>query len=219
MDIAIIGAGNIGGTLGRLLVAAGHRVRFGVRNPDAVLTLVAELGPRSDAGDVTTAISSGEAMIFAGPFGAWPEFAAENRDALAGKPVIDAANPYPARDGEMAAKIVASGTGSAGFVAGLLPRSPVVKAFNSIYWIDLRDLAGRPGERLAMPIAGDDRDAVALAARLADDAGFDPVFVGDLSRSVELDPGSPVYARSMTAAQVRYTLGLTVSPTEEGSLT
>lgn len=208
MDIGIIGAGNIGGTLGRLLVNAGHRVQFGVRNASKWAELVAELGPQATAKSATEAATFGEAVIFARPFGAWPEFAAETHEALTGKVVIDAANPYPARDGAMADAVIASGDGSAVYVAGLLPRSRLVKAFNSIYWIDLRDQAGRDGERLAMPIAGDDGSALTLTGQLASDAGFDPVVVGGLAKSIDLDPGSSIYAKSMTAVQVRSTLGL-----------
>lgn len=199
MKIGIIGAGHIGGTLGHLLSGVGHDILYGTRNPAAVA---------SAAGTAAEAADFGEVVIFAGPFGAWPDFARNSAPALAGKVLIDASNPYPDRDGPMAAQVVASGKGSATYVAELLPDSHVVQAFNTIYWIDLRDQAGRAGEKLAMPIAGDHAEAVAIAAGLARDAGFDPVVVGGLDRSLDLDPGSPIYAKSMTAAAVRATLGL-----------
>ena len=122
------------------------------------------------------------------------------------KTVVDTANPYAARDGELATSIAASGGGSGSYTAHLLPGAHVVKAFNTVYWMDLRDQANRQGELLAMPIAGDDGLAVELATQLAQSAGFEPVLVGALARSAELDPGSPIYAKSMTAAQVRSTL-------------
>jgi hypothetical protein len=199
MKIGMIGAGKIGGTLGHLLSGAGHEVLYGTRNPAAV---------SADAGTPAEAAAFGEAVIFAGPFGAWPEFARQNAAVLEGKAVIDASNPYPDRDGPMAAEVVASGQGSAAYVAALLPGARLVQAFNTVYWIDLRDQAGRAGERLAMPIAGDDAGALAIARALARDAGFDPVVVGGLDRSIDLDLGSPIYAKSMTAAAVRTILGL-----------
>jgi hypothetical protein len=200
MKIGIIGAGHIGGTLGHLLSGAGHEILYGTRNPAAV---------SAKAGTPAEAATFGEVVLFAGPFGAWPDFARGNSAALAGKILIDASNPYPDRDGPMAEAVVASGKGSAASVRDLLPDCRLVQAFNTIYWIDLRDQAGRAVEKLAMPIAGDDAGAVATAAALARDAGFDPVVVGGLERSIELDPGSPIYAKSMTAAQVRAALGLT----------
>lgn len=208
MKIGIIGAGNIGGTLGRHWVHVGHDVVFGVRSPGTVGVLVNELGEHASAGSPSDAAAAGEVVVFAGPFGAWPAFTAENGAALAGKVVIDASNPYPARDDAVAEEAVKSGAGSARFVAGLLPGSHVVKAFNTVYWVDLRDKAHAPSPRLAMPIAGDDLAALALAGRLATEAGFDPVIVGGLSEAVTLDPGSPIYAKSYSADQVRKALGL-----------
>ncbi len=199
MKIGMIGAGKIGGTLGQLLEDAGYDVRYGTRNPSA-----------SDAKGMAAAGAAqfGSVVIFAGPFGAWPDFAAENAKSLAGKVLIDASNPYPERDGPMAQEVIASGKGSAAYVASLLPGCRLIQTFNTVYWVDLRTEAGRSGERLAMPMVGNDTDALDVASRLARDAGFDPVVVGGLSRSIDLDPGSPIYAKSMTAAQVRVALGL-----------
>lgn len=208
MNIAIIGAGNIGGTLGRHWVKAGHDVIFGVRHPGALSGLLAELGPHARAGSAAEAVQSAPVIVFAGPYGAWPEFARGHLDALHGKTVIDAANPYAARDGAIVEAVSHTGQGSGVYTAHLLPGVHVVKAFNTIYWVDLLNQAHRQGELLAMPMAGDHGAAKDVADQLARDAGFEPVWVGGLARSADLDPGSPIYAKSMTAAQVRETLGI-----------
>jgi 8-hydroxy-5-deazaflavin:NADPH oxidoreductase len=208
MDLAIIGAGNIGGTLGRLWVRAGHRVMFGVRKPQALQALLAELGGAARAGSADEAARSAEVLVFAGPYGAWPEFARENLDTLKGKVVVDAANPYAARDGAIVDAVAHMGGGAGTYTAHLLPGAHLVKAFNSMYWVDLRDQAHRAGERLAVPMAGDHDAANGVVAQLATEAGFDPVWVGGLARSAALDPGSAIYAKSMTAAQVRAALHL-----------
>jgi 8-hydroxy-5-deazaflavin:NADPH oxidoreductase len=208
MNLGIIGAGNIGGTLGRLWVRGGHRVTFGVRKPQGLQSLLAELGRSAQAGSAAEAAGSAEVLVFAGPYGAWPEFARENMDALEGKVVVDAANPYAARDGAIVDAVAHMGGGAGTYTAHLLPDAHVVKAFNSIYWVDLRDQAHRAGERLAMPMAGDHDAANGVVAQLATEAGFDPVWVGGLARSAALDPGSAIYAKSMTAAQVRAALNL-----------
>jgi 8-hydroxy-5-deazaflavin:NADPH oxidoreductase len=208
MDLAIIGAGNIGGTLGRLWVRAGHRVMFGVRKPQALQALLAELEGAARAGSADEAACSAEVLVFAGPYGAWPEFARENLDTLEGKVVVDAANPYAARDGAIVDAVAHMGGGAGTYTAHLLPGAHLVKAFNSMYWVDLRDQAHRAGERLAMPMAGDHDAANGVVAQLATEAGFDPVWVGGLARSAALDPGSAIYAKSMTAAQVRAALHL-----------
>lgn len=208
MRIGIIGAGNIGGTLGRLLVTAGHHVRFGLRNPAAAEALVEELGSRPSAGSQRSAIDFGDCLVFAGPFLAWPGFAQDHGAALAGKVVIDAANPVPSRDGAVAAEVNKNGQPSGAYVAGLLPAGHIAKAFNTVYWMDLRDKAFQTPVRLGMPFAADHPDAVRNTEHLARDAGFDPINIGLLSQAGALEPGSAIYAKSMTAAQIAATLRL-----------
>ena len=210
MKISIIGIGNIGGTLGRHWIRAGHEVFFGVRRPEAAQTLVLELGGLAGAGTPADAVRSAPLLVFAAPYGAWPEFARLHAHALKGKTVVDTANPYAARDGAVVDAIARAGGGSGTYTSHLLPGAHVVKAFNTVYWVDLRDQAHRPGEKLAMPLAGDQDAANDVVAQLARDAGFDPVWVGGLARSADLHPDSPIYAKSMTAAQVRAALGLAI---------
>lgn len=208
MKIGIIGAGNIGGTIGRLWVSAGHDVLFAVRNGRRIEAMVAGLGERAAIGSADEAAAFGPVLLFAAPFGAWPDFALENADAMAGKVVIDAANPYRRRDGEVVDAVEALGRGAAGYVATLLPRSRVVKAFNSIAWSDLRDLAHRPSPRLAIPLVGDDQAALATATKLIEDAGYDVVPAGSLATSARIDPGACAYAQSLGADDLRRVLSM-----------
>jgi 8-hydroxy-5-deazaflavin:NADPH oxidoreductase len=206
MNIGIIGAGNIGGTLGTLWVQAGHQILFGTRHPENVLALSARL--RSKAGSPADAAKFGDVVVFAAPYGAWPDFARSNAAVLANKVVIDAANPYGTRDGAIARQVARSGLGAGGYTATLLPKSRVAKAFNSVIWLDLRDNAHRGGDPLAIAVAGDDPGALRTVALLARDAGFEAVVVGGLCRSAILDPGGPAYARSVTAQGLKRILGL-----------
>ena len=207
MKIGIVGAGHIGGTIGQLLSRAGHQIRFGVRNPALLSELLSEI-PGSAAGSASDAVRFGDAIFFAAPFHVWPEFALQNEKTLSGTTLIDTANPNTERDGPIAAEVRKSGRGSIAFTASLLPRSYVVKAFNTIHWADLRDKARRPGERLAMPIAGQDANGIAIAKLLAKDAGFDPIVLEGEDGFRQLDPGSLIYAKSYTATQIRTTLNL-----------
>jgi 8-hydroxy-5-deazaflavin:NADPH oxidoreductase len=209
MKIGIIGAGNIGGTLGRLWVQAGHHVRFGVRDPARVLPLLDELGLGVSAGSARAAAAYGEVVVYAGPYRAWPEVAQDILSSVQGKIIADASNTYGERDGSFIVDAVAQmRKGSGTYTAHLLPGAHVVKAFNTIYWIDLRDKAFAPGQLLAMPMAGDDAAALKIIGELATDAGFEPVAIGGLDRSADLDPGSTIYAKSYTAEQVRKILAL-----------
>jgi hypothetical protein len=120
--------------------------------------------------------------------------------------VLDTCNPYPSRDGDMAIEARRLSTGVAD--PQFLPGTRLVRAFNAINSGDLSSEAHRAGEPVAIPLAGDDAQALAVAQRLVRDAGFEPVVVGPLSRAREFDVGTAVYTRLLTAAQLRAALGL-----------
>jgi predicted dinucleotide-binding enzyme len=85
---------------------------------------------------------------------------------------------------------------------------PVVKAFNTIYAKHLLE-NGRPprdGERIALPVAGDDPNAKAVVSRLIDELGFDAVDTGGLDDSWRQQPGTPVYAADLPAEKARQAL-------------
>ncbi|HXL97503.1 MAG TPA: hypothetical protein VN925_03950, partial [Steroidobacteraceae bacterium] len=123
-----------------------------------------------------------------------------------GKIVLDTGNPYPERDGDMALQARKKGTGVAS--AEFLPGVRLVRAFNAINYKDLANEAHRAGERVAIPLAGDDSHALAVASQLVKDAGFEPVVVGPLSSAKRFDVGTPVYVQLLTARQLRARLGL-----------
>ena len=83
-----------------------------------------------------------------------------------------------------------------------------MKGFNTVYFKTLESEAHRQGDRVGIPLASDDHDAVELVAGLVRDAGFDPVIVGPLARGKEFEPGTPVYNTGMSGREVRARLGL-----------
>jgi predicted dinucleotide-binding enzyme len=206
LRIGIIGTGQIGGTLARLWVAAGHEVLISSRHPDRLKALAASLGPRARVGTPREAAVFGEVVLVSVPYGALPQVGRDLKAELAGKVVLDTCNPYPSRDGEMAVAARKIGTGVAD--PQFLPGVRLVRAFNAINSGDLASQAHRAGEPIAIPLAGDDSQALAVAERLVRDAGFAPVVVGPLSRAREFDVGTPVYTRLMTAPELRKALGL-----------
>ena len=206
LKIGIIGAGQIGGTLGRLWVEAGHEVLLSSRHPEELRSLAQSLGPRARVGTPREAARFGDVVLVSVPYGALPQVGRDFRAELAGKVVLDTCNPYPQRDGPMAIEARTRGTGVAS--AQYLPGVRLVRAFNAINAGDLRSEAHRGGAPIAIPLAGDDPQALAIAQRLVRDAGFEPVVVGPLSRAREFDVGSAVYTRLMTAPQLRQALGL-----------
>jgi predicted dinucleotide-binding enzyme len=194
MRIGMIGTGNIGGTLARLLVGAGHEVVVAnSRGPGAVAGLVAELGERAAGATAAGAAEAGEVVIVAIPFPKYTELPAP---ALAGKIVVDANNDWSgAGGGELSSSEV---------IAATLPGAVVVKAFNTIHFAHLRvegTPAGTPGRR-AIPIAGDDAGAKATVAALIDEIGFDAYDVGSLADGRRIEPGSPAFNVGLTRDEI-----------------
>jgi 8-hydroxy-5-deazaflavin:NADPH oxidoreductase len=206
LKIGIIGTGHIGGALATLWVGAGHEVLMSSRHPQELQALAHSLGPRARVGTPLEAARFGEVVLISVPYGALPQVGRDLKSELAGKIVLDTGNPYPERDGPMAVEARRKGTGVAS--AEYLPGVRLVRAFNAINSGDLRSEAHRKGAPIAIPLAGDDRQALQVAEQLVRDAGFAPVVVGPLSRAREFDVGTPVYTRLMTEPQLRQALGL-----------
>lgn len=206
MKIAIVGAGNIGGTLTRRFRALGHEVFVAnSRGPQSLKPLAVETGAKPV--DVVAAARSGDVVVVTIPMKSIPDlprdlFEGVREDVV----VIDTGNYYPRnRDGRLPG-IEESRTESE-WVSGHLGRR-VVKAFNNIYAQHLMERgkpAGSP-ERIALPVAGDNPNDKAVVMRLLEQLGFDGVDAGPLSESWRQQPGSPVYATDFDAEGVRRAL-------------
>lgn len=192
LKIATIGSGHIGGTLGTLWVKAGHPVMFSSRHPEELKSLVDSLGPLASAGTPAEAIAFADVVLLAVPYGAMPQIARDYGPALAAKAlVLDATNPVVQRDGDVAVQAREKGVGVA--AAELLPGVRLVRAFNAISSLRLPEDGQRaPSERIGMPMAGDDADALALASSLARAIGLEPVVIGPLAMGKYLLPGTPL---------------------------
>jgi 8-hydroxy-5-deazaflavin:NADPH oxidoreductase len=206
--IGIVGSGNIGGTVGTLLGKAGYEIFYSSRHPESLSGLVEETGPNARAGSVAEAIAFGDIVIVSVPMKALREFDEETRQSLKGKIVIDTSNPYPERDGAMAVEARQDPGGMGTVVARLLPGARIVRAFNSVYFEDLKKTVNKKGEKIGIPIASDDQDGLDAAVELVQRAGLDPVVVGGLAKSKLFDVGTPVYAMSASAREIREKLGL-----------
>jgi hypothetical protein len=207
MRIGIIGAGMIGSTLAKLWVDAGHGVRMASRHPEQLRELVERLGKLASAGTPTDAAEFGDVVMLTVPLKAVPDLATDLRSSLSGKVVLDTGNAYERRDGDVARQASAHAAGSAGWAAAMFPESRWVKAFNTVYFKTLQREAHRGGDRLGIPLAGDDQDALRTAADLVRDAGFDPVIVGPLVRGREFEPNSRPYNTGMGGSELRALFG------------
>jgi len=157
MRIAAIGKGNIGGTLGTRWAAAGHEVRFGVRDP----------GPEEHG--VGGAIEASEVVLLAVPGGAVDDVLTEHGEALGGRLVIDATNAVGADRMSHVEEI-----------ASAAPTATVVRAFNTVGWEVFDDPAFDAGSADLFWCGPD--ESVAAVEELVRAIGMDPVRVGDLDR-------------------------------------
>lgn len=181
MQIAIIGAGNVGGALASATVRAGHAVTLAATDAAKLAQTAAASGASAAASNLD-AVRDADLVILAVPHAAVAGIASELRDSLQGKVVVDSTNPL----NETFSDLVTTGRSAAEELQDALPGVPVVKAFNTIF-------AGRHGNptEVGQPldafIAADDADAKAKVGELAGSLGYRVIDAGSLrmARSLE----------------------------------
>ena len=205
MNIGIIGAGHIGGTLTRRFSALGHKVFVAnSRGPETLTDLAKETGATPVT--VKEAARAGQVVIISIPLKSEPQLPKDLfADAASSTVVVDTGNYYPQRDGRI--EEIENGMTETRWVSKQL-NWPVVKAFNNIYAQHLLELGKPKGtpERIALPVAGDDKAAKDVVMRLIDELGFDPIDSGGLDDSWKQQPGTPVYGTDFDAQGVRRAL-------------
>jgi 8-hydroxy-5-deazaflavin:NADPH oxidoreductase len=200
MDIGIIGAGHIGGSLTRRLTSLGHTVRVAnSRAPETLSELAAETGATAvwakdaaaDADLVIVSIPQKNVVDLA------PGIVLGSKP---GAPVLETNNYYPQqRDGRIDA--IEDGMPESVWVSEHLG-APVFKVFNGIFWKHLLANGQPPNTpgRIALPVAGDDPLGKEIVFKLVDELGFDPIDGGSLAESWRQQPGTPVYGKDFDAA-------------------
>jgi predicted dinucleotide-binding enzyme len=198
MKIAIIGAGNVGGALGKAWAKAGHSIIFGVRNPGHGKTQppLAEIGAAATAVMVPDAARSADIIVLATP---WPAVA----DAISamgdirGKVLIDCTNPLSlGGDGSLSLSL-GSTTSGGEEVEKLAAGAQVVKAFNTYGWENFAN-STYPNAAELKPVmfyCGDHDAAKETVHKLAADLGFDPVDTGGLGMARSLEPLALLWIR------------------------
>ena len=184
MRIAILGAGQVGGRLGRIWAEAGHEIIFGL--PGSVIPqvqeLLSEIGPNARAATVPAAAAAGEVVVVATP---WPvtREAVGHAGDLAGKIVIDCTNPLLP---DLSGLDVPAGSSAGEEMAKWASGARVVKAFNTVAASTI-GCATCGGTVLTCFYCGDDVDAKQITRDLIALTGFDPLDVGSLDKSRMLE--------------------------------
>ena len=178
MRIAIIGAGNVGSTLGRAWQQRGHEITYGVRHPDD--SRYTELG--AAVTDNATAAADADVVAVCTPWQG-TRAAVTSCGDLSGKVLIDCTNPLTP---DFTALELGHTTSGAEQIAGWAPGARVCKAMNQIGapMMDAPTLPSPP----VMFVCGDDADAKDVAAQLVRELGFETHDAGDLTAARLLEP-------------------------------
>ena len=177
MNIAILGTGNIGSTLGTKWIKAGHSVYFGTRNPQKpeVQALLKSLGANAHAASIEQAIQSSEVVLFAIPGNTMDETITANAHALDGKIIIDAAN-----------KITSPVMDSLATFAAQVPTAKLYRAFNNYGWENFESpqFGSNTADLFFCGTEGDSRKSV---EKLIADVGLNPVYLGGTDQAAVVD--------------------------------
>lgn len=197
MKIGIIGSGNIGGNLGKHWAKAGHEVLFTSRHPEQLNQLVQETGGKSKAVNLDEAWeANADVYLLAVPFKAIDKLSELYAGEYGNKVIIDATNPYPERDGQMAQDVRDSNRNASDYTAMKFGTAKTAKAFNTIFADHLKDRAFRDTDKLAIPFAAQDEDSKKVTQQLIEDIGFDAVYIGGLEKTHIMDPDQKIYGKS-----------------------
>jgi predicted dinucleotide-binding enzyme len=175
MNIAIIGAGNVGRTLGTALRSKGHTVIYGSRDPAK--------HPERNVRSVADALVGAEAVILATPWIVTEALVVQHADDLAGKIVIDATNPiHPS----LARLAVAANSSGAELLQSQARQAKFFKAFNST-GVNVMAQPRFAAGNAAMFVAGPDGADKDVVLRIVADVGFEPIDAGDLKAARQLE--------------------------------
>jgi len=171
MRIAVLGAGNIGGTLGSKWIQAGHDVSFGVRDTQSLKTVYSlEQAKGAKATDVSCAIRDSEVILFSVPWKTVPEVAQSHAMDLNGKVLIDATNNF-------AGPVI----NNLQTLQEAAPKAIIYRAFNSLGW----EVFANPiidGQTADLFYSGPDGETRQQIHKLIEEVGLHPVWVGDNDR-------------------------------------
>ena len=196
MATAIIGIGNLGGTVARELASGGEPVILSASSQAKARKLAAEIGGAASAAlNNRDAIQRADNVLLALWLSSTREVIGEVVDLLRGKLVIDPSHPVSvAADGTFT-RTLPEGQSSGELVASLLPQGTrFVKAFGSMGATQLASNADRTPQRAVLFYATDDAKAAAEVERLIQIAGFDPVRAGGATKSARIEVGGDLHA-------------------------
>jgi predicted dinucleotide-binding enzyme len=207
LTTAIIGVGNLGGTVARHLVAGNELVVLAAADEAHAKALADELGPKASAASVEDAIAGADFVVLATWLDQTKELVPAQTRLLENKVVVDPSNPIGFDENGGMIRTLPEGESSGSVVAGLLPAGAhYVKAFGSLGADQLATSANRE-PRVVLFYATDDDAAEATAQRLIRAAGFEPLKVGGVSDAGRIEgPDGELQGRIFDLDEARATI-------------
>jgi len=207
MTTAIIGVGNLGGTVARHLVSGGESVVLAAKDESRAQSVANELGPNASAASVEEAIAGADVVVLATWLDQTRELVPARTRLLKDKVVVDPSNPIGFDENGQMFRTLPQGEAAGSIVAGLLPESAhYVKAFGTLGADQLATSANRE-PRVVLFYATDDDAAEATAQRLIRAAGFEPLKVGGVSDAGRIEgPDGELQGRIFDLGGARATI-------------
>jgi len=196
MATAIIGIGNLGGTVARELASGGEPVILSASSQAKARKAAAQIGSAASAAlNNRDAVQRADNVVFALWLDPMREVIDEVADLLPGKLVIDPSNPVSvAADGTLT-RTLPEGQSSGELVATMLPQGTrFAKAFGSMGATMLASNAFRQPQRAVLFYATDDPAAASEVERLIRVAGFDPAPAGGVAKAGRIEVGGDLHA-------------------------
>lgn len=201
--IGILGAGKVGIVLAQLALKAGYEVIIANSGPASQIALTIEvLAPGAVASDALGVAKEADIVILALPLSKYSSIDAES---LANKVVIDAMNYWWEVDG-IQDKFTNPLQATSELIQDYLNQSIVIKAFNHMGYHDIYDESriDRLGDRKAIAVAGDHKQAINDVMEIVKNLGFDPINIGSLAESIKLEPGSAAFGANVSKDELGY---------------
>jgi predicted dinucleotide-binding enzyme len=195
MGTAIIGVGNIGGTVARNLVRGGEPVVLAAQDEVHAAALAKELGDLARAASVPEAIAEADAVVLAVWLDTIKDLTAKDADLLKGKVIVDPSNPIGVDENGEMTRTLPDDQSAGSVVAAMLPTGAhYVKAFGTLGADSLASGANRDPRRAVLFYATDDDAAAAAIERLISAGGFDPLKVGGVADAGRIEvPGGDLH--------------------------
>jgi len=209
MTTALIGTGEIGSVITRLLASGGETLRLSSADNKSARRLAAEIGPAAVvAGDNCDALQGADAVVLALRFTVLKGVIDEIADRLTDKLVVVPSNPLGIDAQGNVSRLLSKGQSSGKVVAGWLPAGArLAMAFGTLSADIFESSSKRSPELAVLFYVTDDDRAGEEVERLIRTAGLEPVKAGGIEQSSRLEVGGDLHDLVVGSTEARSLAG------------